>query len=261
MRKILCFSLLFTVTDGFGQVDSSRIVRVLSFNILHGSTTQGDFDLEVLADLIMESNADLVAMQEVDYMTNRARQYDLATELGWRTKRAPLFGRAMAYDGGEYGEAVLSRFSFVTTRNHDLPHVPGQEPRAALEVVTLLPSGDSIRFIGTHLAHEGTEGRVLQAKKLNEIARQQDLPTILAGDLNAVPDSEPMQVLDTLWSTTYDMNTPYLTYSSKNPQKKIDYILTDRHHAWKVMRSETICDTVASDHCAYLVTLYLGIKD
>jgi endonuclease/exonuclease/phosphatase family metal-dependent hydrolase len=108
--------------------DSSRIVRVLTFNILHGATTEGDFDLDAIAKVIQEARPDLVALQEVDFLTNRARKYDLVTELGWRTRLAPLFGRAMPYDGGEYGEGVLSRYSFVETRNWALPHGPDKEP-------------------------------------------------------------------------------------------------------------------------------------
>ncbi|MDH5380897.1 MAG: hypothetical protein OEW75_08595, partial [Cyclobacteriaceae bacterium] len=90
--------LLHFITEAQIITDSSRIVRILSFNILHGATTQGDFNLDVIADVINNSNPDFVALQEVDYKTNRAKKYDLVTELGWRTKMSPLFGRAMYFD-------------------------------------------------------------------------------------------------------------------------------------------------------------------
>ena len=131
----------------------SRIVKVLSFNILHGATTKGDFDLDAIARVILDANPDFVALQEVDFQTNRARKYDLATELGLRAKMAPIFGRAMDYDGGEYGEGVLSKYTFLQTRNVALPFTAGSESRAALEVITVLPSGDTIAFVGTHLDH------------------------------------------------------------------------------------------------------------
>ena len=97
--------------------DTSRSVKVMTFNILHGATTRGDFNLDAIARVIIDENPDLVALQEVDFMTKRAKGYDLATELGWRTKMAPLFARAMPYDGGEYGEAILSKWSFISSRN------------------------------------------------------------------------------------------------------------------------------------------------
>ena len=115
-------------------IDSSKVIRVLTFNILHGATTKGDFDLDQIAKVIIQANPDFVAMQEVDFKTNRARRYDLATELGWRTKMTPIFGKAMNYDGGEYGEAILSRYSLLQSRNMALPFAPGNEPRAALDL-------------------------------------------------------------------------------------------------------------------------------
>ncbi|MDH3246905.1 MAG: endonuclease/exonuclease/phosphatase family protein, partial [Saprospiraceae bacterium] len=131
----LCLLIPFFPSWAQTTVDSSRIVTVLSFNILHGATTKGDFDLDVIAKVIKDADPDLVALQEVDYKTNRAKKYDLATELGWRTKMIPLFGKAMNYDGGEYGEGILSKYTFIQTRNVPLPYTPGNEPRAALEVV------------------------------------------------------------------------------------------------------------------------------
>ena len=173
--KILIVLILVFSSNGLvAQIneDNRKIVKVLSFNILHGRTMRGDFNLDVLANLIKEADPDFVALQEVDFKTGRSKEYDLATDLGWRTKMAPLFGKAMDFDGGAYGEGVLSRFSFLKTRNVSLPFLSGQEPRAALEIMTTLPSKDTIAFIGTHLAHEGAEGRVLQAQKINEVFSQ-----------------------------------------------------------------------------------------
>jgi endonuclease/exonuclease/phosphatase family metal-dependent hydrolase len=238
--------------------DSSRVVRVLSFNILHGATTKGDFDLDRIAEVIMNADPDLVALQEVDYRTNRAQKYDLATELGCRTGMIPLFARAMYYDDGEYGEAVLSKHTFLRTRNIALPYSPGNEPRSALEVVSVLPSGDTVAFIGTHLDHIANEtDRLEQAKKINEVFASNRYPSILAGDLNAIPGSETINILEELWSPSYDKKKIEYTYPSSNPVKKIDYVMYYPEDRWRVIDTRVIEDSVASDHCAYLVTLEL----
>jgi len=188
---ILALMLSCTIVHGQNSVDSSRIVKVLTFNILHGATTQGDFNLDVIAQVIKDADPDFVAMQEVDFKTNRAKKYDLATELGWRCGMAPLFGKAMPYDGGEYGEGVLSRYSFIKTSNVPLPCSPGNEPRAALSVTCLLHSGDTICFIGTHLDHTKDEhDRIEQAEKINQVFSKIRYPSIIAGDLNAVPEMD-----------------------------------------------------------------------
>ena len=111
--------------------------------------------------------------------------------------------------GGEYGEGILSKWSFVSTRNVPLPFTPGNEPRAAVEVLTVIPSGDTIAFVGTHFDHTRNQAdRLSQANKVNEVFTQNKYPTILAGDLNAVPESETMQILKQVWTVTDTKKEP-----------------------------------------------------
>lgn len=242
------------------EVDSSRVIRVLSFNILHGATMNNDFDLDRIADVINSANPDIVALQEVDFYTKRAKKMDLVTELALRTKLAPLFGRAMPYDGGEYGEGILSRYSFLSTKTHSLRYNEGYEPRAALEVNVILKSGDTIQFIGTHLDHTKDEtNRMMQVEDLNALFNQEDRPSILAGDLNATPESNPMKEIFKIWTKSDRTNEP--TIPSNNPKKKIDYILYKPAHRWKVVETNVIEDTVSSDHRALLSILELLPKE
>lgn len=259
MRTFLVIPFVFLVLLGFGQsVQNRKIVKVLSFNILHGATTKGNFDLDAIAKVIIDANPDFVALQEVDFKTRRAKRYDLVTELGWRTKLAPIFGRAMKYDDGEYGEGVLSRYSFISSRNVPLPYSPGNEPRAALEITTVLPSGDTIAFIGTHLDHLQVEtDRIVQTKEINRVFSSNKYPTILAGDLNAEPGSMPIKILESHWIPSYDASNIEFTFPSDMPIKKIDYVMYYPKKNWRVLSKEVICDPIASDHCAYLVTLEL----
>jgi endonuclease/exonuclease/phosphatase family metal-dependent hydrolase len=255
---ILAVSLISSSTWSQSHIDSTKIVKILSFNILHGKTMKGDFNLDVIAKVIIDANPDFVALQEVDYKTNRAKKYDLVTELGWRAKMAPIYARAMLYDGGEYGEGVLSKHTFLSTRNIPLPHLPDDEPRAALEITTVLPSKDTIAFIGTHLDHLNVDiNKIMQAKEINKVFSTNKYPTILAGDLNAEPNSNTMNILESYWTASYDKTNPQPTFSSENPTQKIDYVLFYPKHKWKVLETKVICDTIASDHCAYLVTLQL----
>jgi endonuclease/exonuclease/phosphatase family metal-dependent hydrolase len=164
----------------------------------------------------------------------------------------------MYYDGGEYGEGLLSKYSFISTRNMPLPFTPGNEPRAALEGVVELPSGDTIIIIGTHLDHlEDEKDRIAQAQQINTNWEKTKYPTILAGDLNALPQSKAIKILETLWTSFYDKYDPQPTYPSAGPTKKIDYVMHRPENAWRVLSTEVICDAIASDHCAYMVELEL----
>jgi endonuclease/exonuclease/phosphatase family metal-dependent hydrolase len=258
-RSIVLF-LVLTCNAVWAQNNPSnnKIVRVLSFNILHGATTKGDFNLDVIAKVIKDADPDFVALQEVDYKTNRAKKYDLVTELGWRSKLAPLFGKAMNFDGGEYGEGVLSRYTFLSSRNVSLPFTPGNEPRAALEVVATIASNDTIAFVGTHLDHLRDEkDRVAQVKKINEVFSLNPYPTILVGDLNATPGSTPINILEEVWTASYKGDKLKFTFPSDNPRVKIDYVMYYPENRWKVLETTVIQDEIASDHCAYLVVLEL----
>jgi len=259
--KIHTFILIFIAFSISAKAQNPNndrpVVRVLTFNILHGATTKGDFNLDTIASVINEVQPDLVALQEVDFKTHRAKDFDLATELGWRTKMAPLFGKAMNFDGGGYGEGVLTRMPIISSRTVALPHSPGNEPRAALEVTVELASGDTICFVGTHLEHQrNNPDRIDQTKKLNAVFTRNKYPTILAGDLNDTPQSQPIQILKKYWTDASGDN-PQPTFSSANPQRKIDYVFYRPTKQWKVVESRVICNKVASDHCALLTVLQL----
>ncbi len=239
------------------QSDSKRIIRVLSYNIYHGETMNHDFDLERIADVIKSVSPDIVALQEVDFRTRRAKDMDLVTRLGYLTGMQALFGRAMEYDGGEYGEGILSRFSFQETKNNPLPHSPGHEPRAALEVLVELPLGDEIIFVGTHLDHTRDQtDRIVQARRINKLFKKTKKPTLLAGDLNATPESDPMKILSKFWADA-SASDPQPTFPSSNPRRRIDYVLFRPASRWKVLETRVIDEKVASDHCPLLVVLEL----
>ena len=175
LKFILCFCYFFTLNAKIiaqENVDSTRVVRILTYNIYHGETVNAkkQFDLDLLAKIISNTKPDLVALQEVDFKTNRVLKIDLVTELSLRAKMIGLFGKAMIFDGGEYGEGILSKFSFLSTKNHALVARENKEPRTALEVNVRIKSGDLIRFIGTHLDHtEDETDRKNQANQINDI--------------------------------------------------------------------------------------------
>ncbi len=257
-RTILLFSILILSVNSRGQspLDSSKIIRVLTYNIYHGETMRGDFNLDTIAGVIKSVNPDLVALQEVDFKTERAKKMDLAMELGQRTGLIPIFGKAMSFSGGEYGEAILSRYTFFRTQNHALGGTEGREPRSALEVNVELRSGDIIRFIGTHLDHTRDEtDRINQATKLNNLFTKDDTPSILAGDLNARPESKTMEILLKEWTKSSSENTP--TSPSAKPRAKIDYILFRPANRWRVIETRVIDEKVGSDHCPFLSVLEL----
>jgi endonuclease/exonuclease/phosphatase family metal-dependent hydrolase len=260
-RGLVLLALLAAGTDREVHADTMKTttIKVLTFNILHGATMNGDGNLDVIAQVILDLDPDLVALQEVDVRTGRVSGRDLATELGQRTRLHPLFARAMAFDGGEYGVGILSRYSFRSTRALALPFTGENEPRVALEAVVDLPSGQAISFVATHLDNASAEDRAAQARVLNHEFGQSDVPRLLAGDFNATPESEAITILKEAWMPSDGLDAPP-TFPSNKPEIKIDYVFFAPQDRWVVKETRVIENTVASDHFALLATLELRVN-
>ncbi|MFQ5570742.1 MAG: endonuclease/exonuclease/phosphatase family protein [Rhodothermales bacterium] len=225
-------------------------VKVLTYNVLGGRNTDGARDLNRIAEVIKALDPDVVALQEVDRRTGRLQGVDLPAELAALTGMAFVFGRAMYYDGGEYGEAILSRFPIIGVTRHALPHRETSEPRAALAATIQFPASDrSFVFIGTHLDHlRSPEDRLMQVKEINAIARRYEgRPVILAGDLNAVPQSDPMRMLETVWTDAWRKNSDGFTFPADEPRRRIDYVLYRPEDRWSVVKTYRGIDVFASD--------------
>ncbi len=221
------------------------MLRVLTYNIHHGEGTDKVFDYPRLAKLINDLAPDLVALQEVDVGTERVLGVDQAALLGKLCKMHHAFGQAMPYQGGRYGDAILSRFPIESVAVHPLPYQFEQEPRTAVEV-RVTPEGiGPITFVSTHLCHQKVENRVQQTQRIKSLfPKQGGNPTILAGDFNARPGSDPMQVLvDAGWK------------DAVAPRSVIDYVLVRSCDPWKVKEVTILDETVVSDHKPVLVVL------
>lgn len=259
-KIVLIIVLMFSICAGgcAGVKPSSPCrVSVLTYNIYHGEDANGNSNLDAVAWIINSLKPDLVALQEVDNKTTRAKDLDLTAELSQRTGMQGIFGKAMDYAGGGYGEAVLTRHSIIYTKNNLLPHTPNAEPRAALEIQIELPSGEKVVFVGTHLDHlRDQTNRVNQAGRINELYLDNNFPMILAGDLNAAPGSDPINLLSKQWFYAAQ-DDPLPTMPSVKPRRKIDYIMYRPKNRWEVIEVRVIDEKVASDHCPVFAVLEL----
>jgi len=258
--RVLLIILVVGVCAGGCAVEklgSPTRVAVLTYNIYHGEDANGGSNLDAVAGIINSLKPDLVAFQEVDNKTGRAKGLDLTTELSRRTGMEGVFGKAMDYDGGGYGEAVLSRYSILEIKNNPLPHSAKDEPRAALEVHIELPGGMKMAFVGTHLDHQRDQSnRMMQAGRIMELYENYDFPIVLAGDLNATPGSDPINLLSRQWSDAAQ-DDPRPTFPSVKPVRRIDYIMYKPKGRWKVVEVRVVDEKVASDHCPVFAVLEL----
>ncbi|EMI15858.1 endonuclease/exonuclease/phosphatase family protein [Rhodopirellula maiorica SM1] len=224
-------------------------LRILSYNIHHAEGIDGRLDLQRIANVIREVKPDLVALQEVDQNVRRSQSVDQPAELARLTDMNVVFGANIPLQGGHYGNAVLSRFPIVKQTNHLLPNLADGEQRGYIEVTIEIPGvAEPLRLMATHFDHRPDERERLEsADAIN--ARAKDQPqqiVLLAGDMNAVPDSETMKRLGSTWTSAsaVAMSTIPVT----KPTRQIDFILYRPQDRWRVVDVKVLDESVASDH-------------
>ena len=252
MSALLAATLTCTRLGGTAEAAEPATLRVLCYNIHYGQGVDGQYDLPRLAAVIKNTKPDLVALQEVDVGVRRSGQVHQAQRLGELTDMAVRLGPTQHYEGGLFGNAVLTRLPILDVVIHPLPYTESTPervtyPRGAIAVTVRVADGSVLRFVSTHFQHNVAEDRLAEAKTINSLFAADQIPTILAGDMNAAPDSEPIAELSKQWSNAAD---PELspTAPSGNPRSRIDYIFYRAAPTLRLIRAEVIGEAVASDH-------------
>jgi endonuclease/exonuclease/phosphatase family metal-dependent hydrolase len=233
-------------------------LRVLCYNIHHGEGVDRRLDLERIANVIRSVDPHVVALQEVDQNTRRTGMVDQPAELARLTKMQVVFGKNIDFEGGGYGNAVLSKLPIKNHRNVHLPTFDSFEQRGVMVVELEAPQAERpVVLLATHLDHRADEReRLASAEKINELAAElQSAPAILAGDLNATRESRTLEIIRREWSLANAEEGP--TVPVATPKRQIDYVLLRPADHWKVVEFRVLDEAVASDHRAILTVLEL----
>jgi endonuclease/exonuclease/phosphatase family metal-dependent hydrolase len=185
-----------TDTSTRNPVPGPRSLKVLTFNIHHAEGEDGTLDVPRVAQVIRDSAADIVALQEVDRGAERTARRDLLKEIADLAGLRFAFGKNIDLQGGDYGNAVLTRFPIVSEGNRLLPLVDGGEQRGVLQVV-LDVEGTQVLVLATHFDHRRADAqRVASAEAMLAMLQAWgDRPAIALGDFNDVPGSATYHTL------------------------------------------------------------------
>lgn len=220
---------------------SADPLTLLCWNIHHGRGMDGRIDLERIAGVIAAAKPDVVALQEVDQATRRSEGIDQAAVLAEMLGMKSGFGRAMDFEGGSYGLAVLSRLPMKTWKVHRLPG--DGEARIGFEVLIQHTNGD-IRVVCTHLDHGSEASRVAQVAALCQLLTHHDR-VVICGDLNDVPGSAALTAFGDSWRLVAK-NKPALTFPADEPRVEIDHFLVRGLNP--IGRPRVKAESIASDH-------------
>ncbi len=232
--------------------NTDRHIKVATYNIHRSIGTDGIALPERILSVLMEMNADIVALQELELHSNAA--LNLLAYLAENTGLTPIAGPTVLKPDSRYGNAVLTRAPVVNTRRVDLT-VPGREPRGALDM-DLVWQGQKIHLIVTHLGLSPSERRhqIRHILRLLEIENANS--TILMGDINEwFLWGRPLRWL----KRVFPISQRRRTFPAGFPLFALDRIWV--HPPSRLKRVETHNSTlarVASDHLPLVALVEMG---
>lgn len=223
---------------------------VVTYNIHHGEGMDELYSAIRIARTLEQYEPDLIALQEVEMGTNRT-EGDLqvkiiANHLGMFY----VFGKTIDYLGGEYGNAILSKYPIISTQNTDISPGITSERRGLLRA-TIDIGFRTLKFYSTQFGIMDEE-QAYHSKRLGKIFKKSinKEPIILCGDLNAKPYSVQLTPLMNQFidiGTRFRSNTN--TYPTSLMTRRIDYILINKYVEpfYYAVPVDTL-SVVASDH-------------
>lgn len=218
-------------------------LRVLTYNIAHGE--QG---LDKILDLLKASQADVIALNEVD---NGMARSEFVAQAAWLANELGMhyyFGPAKDMT---YGNAVLSHYPILEVNNIVLPSL--RENRGCLTaLVQLLDT--QVRFFITHLGLRQQE-RFQQIEDIK--AFMDSYPEenkLLLGDFNAKPFSPEIEMItaNLLDAFAQKGQGEGVTYPAIS-EARIDYIFVSPKIG--INQVKVLNDQAASDHYPVLAQL------
>ena len=146
-----------------------------SFNICSAHFREGHFtedNLVRLADCIRESDADVVCLQEVDRGAARSERVDMPARLAEMTDlKHHYFIKIRDFQGGEYGTAVLSRYSILNSVTMNYPvRIATQGTSCGYVVIDI--DGVPVTVFNTHLSIENEESNTETLVCLGDILKK-----------------------------------------------------------------------------------------
>ena len=259
---LLSWICLFSVSI-FSQEKKLKL-SVMTYNIRHAGPPSKpvNVDVDTVAAVIKKYQPDVVALQEVDVHTKRSGQeINQAKVIGEKLNMYYYFSKAIDFDGGEYGVAILSKYPFDSVKTYKLPSANNHAERRVLALAYLrINSKTKMLFACTHMdAETGDASRLLQMKAIDSLINLQTYPAVLTGDLNYEPGSTVINLLDQQFKRSCMNNCSY-SFPSDKPKKTIDFITYRKSDSFRFIRHRVLQEPYPSDHLPVLAELQLSLK-
>ena len=248
MKRIAFILFLLLAFTG---ASAQEFVKIMSYNVRNAKGMDNVRDFSRVAKVINLEQPDVVAVQELDSMTNRSGQKYVLGELAKLTGMHAEYFPAIKFDGGKYGIGILSKEKPIAVQGYPLP---GREEERAL----LVAEFQDYMFACTHLSLT-EEDRMASLEIIGKKAAASEKPFYLAGDLNDTPGSRFLDGLQRDFRILNDVKAQ--TFPAPLPDRTLDYIAVWKRTAPKldVVSKVVVEEPVASDHRPVSVVLRTAI--
>jgi endonuclease/exonuclease/phosphatase family metal-dependent hydrolase len=261
------------VTPGATRPAPEARLRVLTLNVAHGRRDSLNqlllgksafrTNLQAIGRLLERSDADVVALQELDGPSRWSGGFDHAETLageadyGWRVRAS--HARSWLFD---YGTALLSRLPVVAAQAHRFaPTPPTLRKGFVLSQVAWRDPADPaterlVDVVSVHMDFLSRRARASQVGELAGLLDGRDNPAIVMGDFNSdwsVSDSPVRQLAERLGLQAYRPDAGHL---ATHDERRIDWILLSPQLSFHEYR---VLPDVVSDHRAVIAEI--GFRD
>lgn len=221
--SLLLLSIFFSIGCGNSKTQQkeaeSLSLKIASYNVRNAKGMDNVVDFDRLAKVINEMDGHAVAIQELDSATTRSNGLVVLNELAKRTNMFASYNASIAFGGGKYGNGILTKEEPVAQQAIALP---GREEQRSLLIVEL----KDFVLCCTHLSLNEEDQQASIKLILKQTEKYKTKPVFLAGDLNALPNSEEIRDLSQNWILLSD--STQATFPSDGPTEVIDYIFLER---------------------------------
>jgi endonuclease/exonuclease/phosphatase family metal-dependent hydrolase len=224
---------------------------VLSYNIHECVGLDRRRDPSRIAEVIKESGAQIVGLQEVHSDSSGADHLHQMNYLAAATRLQAIAGPAVERRNGHYGNVLLTSCRILAVHKLNLSYLR-REPRGAIDA-DLEIAGEAVRVVVTHLGLNPAERRFQVRKLLGALAEQRTRTVIVLSDFNEwLPTGRSLRWIHTRLGKTALVRT----FPSRFPVFALDRIWVSPPAAL----SELCCvrtptSRVASDHLPLKATI------
>ncbi|BBV04904.1 endonuclease/exonuclease/phosphatase family protein [Providencia rettgeri] len=248
-------------------------IKVATYNIGKNELSPDVSNLDELNKAIAKIDADVIVLTEIDNKTARSKKVHQLEEIAKANKMDFAFGKALDFDGGEYGVGILSKYKIDKSKVINLPSGDAEQRVVLISQISKPGFDAPIIVMGTHLDWQkdptiriGQVRHILDASIGDTDTGFDNIAAsikILAGDFNSTANEQAIQEIRYMWNPVEFKGVDYRSWPAVNPAIDIDHIFTFKGQVWDVKKMEIPTDSKefqwssVSDHLPIIAELEL----